>query len=154
MAYLLAAMFLLSFTGIRMLIHHCLSCNNTDVAIFSFATDKCSIHHANEEAVCHIPPSGEANSGCCETAHDAGDDDCGHCCKTEVHYLKNDYQVSQERNEKRIEPVVVAILAPLFLLQDADLLPGKQMIRQFANSDPPKPAGRDFLIFIQQLKIM
>ena len=153
MAYLLATMFLLSFTGIRMLIHHCLSCNTTDVAIFSFAGGECDMHQHHAEAVCHMPVSGEAGSGCCETEHDEEGGACGQCCKTEVHYLKNEYQVSQERNEQRIEPVVVAILTPLYLDLVEDPLPSNQYI-QFTNTDPPKPVGRDFLIFANQLKIM
>jgi len=153
MAYLLATMFLLSFTGIRMLIHHCLSCNTTDVALFSFAADECDIHQHHNEAVCHIPVSGEAGSGCCETEHDEEGDACGQCCKTEVHYLKNDYQVSQERNEQRIEPVVVAVLTSIYVDSDEQPIPGKQH-NHFTNTDPPKPVGRDFLIFANQLKIM
>lgn len=153
MAYLLATMFLLSFTGIRMLIHHCLSCNTTDVAIFTFATDECSIHKHHDEAVCHFPVTGESLSVCCEEEHNPEEDACGNCCKTEVHYLKNDYQVSQDRNEQRIEPVVVAVLTSLYVDYIEKPTSGKQH-NHFTNTDPPKPVGRDFLIFANQLKIM
>ncbi len=156
LVFSLAGIFLMSFTGVRMLIHHCLSCDTTDVALFSFTGGDCdALHHKHtESAACHIPVSGEDATACCAAKHDDDHDDaCGNCCKTEIHYLKNEYQVPQERNEHKIEPVVLAILIPLYLSID-DFEPFNDLaLGQTSNADPPKPVGRDFVIFSHQLKI-
>lgn len=156
LVFCLAGIFLMSFTGVRLLIHHCLSCDTTDVALFSFAGGDCdALHHKHaENTACHIPETGEETGACCvpENANDHNDP-CGNCCKTEIHYIKNEYQVPQERHEHRIEPVVLAILIPLYLSVE-DYLPLNDLFSdKRSNADPPKPVGRDFVIFSHQLKI-
>ncbi len=153
---LLAGIFLMSFTGVRMLMHHCLSCDTTDVALFGFAGSDCdALHHKHaENTACSIPVHGEDVGACCASGHSHNHNEaCGNCCKTEIHYLKNDYQVSQERNEHKIEPVVLAVLIPIQLSLDTFNTTRDLTLGQLSNADPPNPVGRDFVIFSHQLKI-
>lgn len=156
MVFSLAAIFLLSFTGIRMLIHHCLSCETTDVFLFASANQACdAIHHnhhnQNEGAVCHINLDIDDATSCCagEDEHDHAS--CENCCKTEIHYLVNEYEVYQERSEQRIEPVVLAVFVNLFLPVGGDDLPADSFYVN-DNPDPPKLVGRDFVIYAHELK--
>ncbi len=155
LALSLAGMFLLSFTGIRMLIHHCLSCETTDIALFAFAeNDFDHMHHEHASTMsCHVNFEDESEINCCDANAEHHATTCSDCCKTEVHYLKNEYQVSQERNEQRLEPALLAVLLPLINLQDHKLNPAVHLYAQSCNTDPPKPVGREFLIFAHQLKI-
>ncbi len=155
MVFLLASLFLLSFTGIRMLIHHCLGCETTDIALFAFAYDDCdATHHTHAgSATCHFPASDDHRHGCCEAHDEAHEDACGNCCETEVRYLKNDYQVPQEKSEPRLTPVMVAVLTPFLIPSEEDqALPG-MLDGHSSNSGPPRPVGREFVIYTHRLKI-
>ena len=155
MVFSLAAIFLMSFTGIRMLIHHCLSCDTTDVFLFANAGRSCDdIHHNHHEnAVCHIDIHADEPLSCCAGDDEHDHDSCVNCCKTEIHYLVNEYEVYQERSEQRIEPVVLAVFLNLFLSIDDDDITAVSSPFFNDNPDPPKPVGRDFVIYAHQLKI-
>jgi len=156
MVFSLAAIFLLSFTGIRMLIHHCLSCETTDVFLFANSGRSCdNIHHSKHEgSVCHVNIDGNEPISCCAGNKEEHDNNsCENCCKTEIHYLVNEYEVYQERSEQRIEPVVIAVLVNLFVPAIQDELPTGNSFNHYTNTDPPQPVGRDFVIFTHQLKI-
>jgi hypothetical protein len=158
MVFSLAAIFLLSFTGMRMLIHHCLSCETTDILLFAYSANQCaSVHHNhhdhNDNAVCHINLNHDEAIACCEGDGVLDHNSCENCCKTEFHYLKNDYDVYQERSEQRIEPVVVAVLVNFFVPVVDDELSTGHSFNQYTNTDPPQPVGRDFIIYTHQLKV-
>ena len=172
LAFSLASIFLVSFTGIRLLIHHCLSCDTTDIALLGLSADATAAMHQRhtQSATCQIAP-GEADHGtcelpmgeadthegalpatCCDTGHD-GSGHCGDCCQTEVHYLKTEYEVPREKVENRIQPVQLALVITNFF-QDVDE-PESPLTTQRITPDraPPKPVGRDFVIYAQHLKI-
>ncbi len=154
LALTLATIFLMSFTGVRLLIHHCLGCDTTDIALFSLASDD-SMHHKHAEATtCHVAFDDDGHSGCCPADH--GDDHehgCENCCKTEVHYLKNAYEMQTERNEKRIEAPVLAVLFHFVAPYTPEELPSNLSQQHHTDSGPPTPVGRDFVIYAQHLKI-
>ena len=153
LVFTLAAIFLMSFTGVRLLIHHCLGCDTTDIALFSLATDDLHQKHA-EAATCHIDFGDEGHSGCCPVDHsDDHEQSCKNCCKTEIHYLKNDYEMQAERNEKRIEAPVLAVLFHFVSPIITNELSSKLSEQYFTDSGPPKLVGRDFVIYAQHLKI-
>ncbi len=156
LAFTLATIFLMSFTGVRLLIHHCLGCDTTDITLFSLAAEDCnSMHHKHTEATtCHISFDGDGHTGCCP-----GDDNddpansCQNCCKTEVHYLKKDYDMQPERNEKRIEAPVLAVLFHFVAPYIPEELPSNLSQQNHTDTEPPTPVGRDFVIYAQHLKI-
>ena len=153
LAFTLAAIFLMSFTGVRLLIHHCLGCDTTDIALFSLVTE--DLHHRHAEATtCHIDLHDAGHSGCCPIDHSYDHEhSCENCCKTEVHYLKNDYEMQTERNEKRIEAPVLTVLFHFMAPNILEILPSKLSEQYFTDSGPPKLVGRDFVIYAQHLKI-
>ncbi len=155
MVFSLAAIFLLSFTGIRMLIHHCLSCETTDVFLFASVSRSCDdIHHSHhEKTVCHINIDGNEPISCCAGDDEHNHNSCENCCKTEIHYLVNEYEVYQERSEQRIEPVVVAVLVNLFVPSNEDEFSAGHSFNHYADTDPPQLVGREFVIYTHQLKI-
>ncbi len=143
-AILLAFMFLVSFTGIRMLIHHCLSCDTTEYAFALQAEDCCGgIHHHHEAACCEVADDME---GACDMQ------ESNHCCETEIQYLKNEYQVAQERLLPKVLPVEMAALP----LDFSNLQPEPSVLKSTGNitfiPPPPKLTGRDFVLFTHQLK--
>ncbi len=143
-AMLLAFMFLVSFTGIRMLIHHCMSCETTEYAFAINAEDCCGgIHHHHEAACSHEPSDEHGACGLADT-HD--------CCETEIQYLKNDYQIAQERLVPKVVPVEM-VATPLdlsgFWTEPPVLTP---IDINTLDSPPPKFTGRDFILFTNQLK--
>ncbi len=156
LALTLATIFLMSFTGVRLLIHHCLGCDTTDIALFSLVTDDCnSLHHKHTEAAtCHISFDDDGHTGCCP-GYDADNPahSCENCCKTETHYLKNDYEMQSERNEKRIEAPVLAVLLHFVTPYILEEIPSKTSLQHYPETEPPTPVGRDFVIFAQRLKI-
>jgi len=75
LVYLLASMFLVSFTGIRLLIHYCMACETTDVAFLGLNEENADAMHRShaEEGTCHIPLDDEDGATCCGT-HDTHSD--------------------------------------------------------------------------------
>ncbi len=178
LALVLASIFLVSFTGIRLLIHHCLSCDTTDIALMGLGVDATTSMHQRHarEATCHIVPGEDTTASCelpvcgtdfplvaklsleavpgscCDTGHD-GYAYCGDCCQTEVHYLKTEYEVPREKVENRIQPVQLALaITTLFHVVDQPDTP-LALHRITPDRAPPKPVGRDFVIYAQHLKI-
>ncbi len=158
LALLMASMFLLSFTGIRMLIHHCLACETTTKALIGLAPENCQQFHLDHTgaAACHLPSgfSDGLQSDCCPGDEDVHGHACGSCCESEVEYLKNDYQVVQEKQGIRIDPVAVAPLTPMIpvVAVEESVLPGLSLCTA-TNTDPPRFVGREFVIFAHQLVI-
>lgn len=157
MALTLAAMFLLSFTGIRLLIHYCMSCDTTDVSLFGFAgQDTGAMHQRHlESSVCHISFEDDQTEAitCCDHDEAEAHQHCGDCCKSDVHYVKNDYEVPREKMDVRVIPVELVILLPNLLPDTGDNSEPVSKIVAVSDRPPPKPVGRDFVIFSHQLKI-
>lgn len=159
MALLLAGLFLLSFTGIRLMAHHCLGCETTGIVFASSPNACCGTVHQHENdkpessSCCHsggetskdgLPSSGNSPSSC--------DAEQG-CCDFEVIYLKNDFEVTQDR-------VVVRIASPITaaLFMFSDDVAGPALDRLFESypsfeHPPPRLSGRDFLLSTHQLKV-
>lgn len=159
LSLLMAFMFLVSFTGMRMLIHHCFACESTEVLAIGMSTneDLEDIHHTHhEDNGCHLPAenaiSAEAEEKCCHGDQECHDAHCGYDCDSEVEYFRNDYELTQERQEIRIPPPeALYVEADLFpVLAGTDPLPA--VIPKPQKDIPPRLAGRDFIIFSRQLK--
>ncbi len=161
-------MFLVSFTGMRLLIHHCMACDATDVALLGLqAEDPEAMHrdHAKdgtcaipiddaEAATCHIPLDDTEGVSCCYTHGDHSDNGCGDCCQSEVHYLRAEFEVTPDKHEPRIEPVMITLHPGL--TQAAWFVPemSANLIMPVVNErPPPRMTGRDFVIYAHHLKI-
>ncbi|MFW5707852.1 MAG: hypothetical protein ACOCX0_02160 [Bacteroidota bacterium] len=150
LSLLLATTFLLSFAGIRLLLHHCVACETTDVNLFVQNADCCT--HSNgsaSDASCELPAEGTAS--CC--ASQTSEEQCDNCCEDEIVYLKNDYELNKERNQVKVEPVALQLeLSPINLLQQTVETTDEPA---FVNYIPPPPSyvGKAFVLFTRQIKI-
>lgn len=152
---MLAGMILVSFTGMRLLIHHCFACDTTDVVLAAFAPEACDAFHDNHHTHSHCEIHGTGygdNTPCCENAEEGLVADCQDCCDTEHHYARTEYRVVQENLDIRVLPQEME--APF--VKKTDLLNPISSHVEVAIVIPPEPPpghwGRDFVIFSHQLK--
>lgn len=151
---ILATFFLVSFTGIRLLIHHCMACETTDISLISYSEDCCEHHeqhHSKGEhaKTCAIPQ--DDNTTCCAQSGQCGMDE--NCCKDEVIYLAKDYELSHDRQTIRVEAVMVAIHADLNFLSLFNNLEKEFFTPHNYAEPPPRNVGKDFILFTHQIKI-
>ncbi len=156
LALMLAGMFLLSFSGMRFILHHCLSCETTDVLIAGQAVDHCEDTHSRHLQGTHHPHEPMPESACCPI----GDQDaagCSHeaeCCITEDLSMHPPEMVAQERMGYQIQPLALLLAfmpAHGLLFSDDPTAPARV---DATWADPPwKRSGRQFIIFSHQLKI-
>ncbi len=149
---MLAGLFLVSFTGVRLIIHHCMACDVSALYVFADARSCCEnpgTYNA-ECTVCTV--SVDEYSSCC--SEENPENSCENCCDNEVVYVKNDYEVSHERQVPRVEPVLVDAEAfthsffPFhFEIRD------EQYLFPSTVDPPPRKVARDFVIFTHQIKI-
>ena len=93
LALTLALNILLSFAGIRMLVHYCFQCDDVEYALFiDTGHDCCNLEHK------HNHDEG-SESDCCSLpdSHDADHNHCDNCCKTELRYIQNEYKAANEK---------------------------------------------------------
>ena len=156
----LAAFFLVSFTGFRLLVHHCLSCDTTDVFLAQMpqGSDCChGLHDNGSHLHCEVESNGE--SSCCPAPAGMPDAEDGIFllsylgCETDIHYLKHEYRITTEHTQERISPVELSVN----WLQSTDHvndIHGFTLLNSsFVNHPPPVPVGKDFVVFAHQLKI-
>ena len=151
----IALVFLLSFTGVRLLIHHCLSCETTEMSILGISLEDGSGMHRDHAEQCHIPGHGEDSdigTGCCDTQEN--ESSCGDCCESEVQYLNNDTRVPYERAEIKVVPVEFELSFTSLLKTGTDeITPASLTLYQRPDRAPPRLSGRDFVIYSHSLKI-
>ena len=154
LSMLLAGMFLVSFAGMRLLTHHCYTCESTDVIVAGFSQDDRfdDIHHHHHEGNnCQENHSG-GNPTCCDDFEKGHDCHCGEDCESEIHYLRAEYDASADRSpEKIVSPEFVLLSVFVVSVQEVEetsfSLPFISL-----NDPPPKPAGRDLVILSCRLK--
>ncbi len=167
-SYLLASMFLVSFTGMRLLIHHCMACDTTDVALLGLHPEDIDAMHRDHAgkgtcaipvndaaaASCGILPDDAEGATCCDNHDVPGDQGCGDCCQSEVHYLRAEFEVTPDKQEPRLEPVLLTLLPRLlnherFVADEAQTM----TLPVVDERPPPRLTGRDFVIYAHHLKI-
>jgi len=148
LSLLLGGIFVLSLSGLRMFVHYCSGCDVTGV--YLFVPDKSCCDSDVHSATCQIAQ--DAPAACCELPVEG--EGCGDCCHDEVIYLLNDYELTYDRSQSRIEPQSNKI----FALQVYEYFPSFN-VQKFSptlvefTDPPPRYAGRNFVIFSHQIKI-
>jgi hypothetical protein len=155
-ALLLASMFLVSFTGFRLLVHHCMSCDTVDVFFANYTGGQCKDIHLQHHLTKHLQ-GGEATgvSSCCKGDHHHTTS-CAlssGCCETEEIFVRNEEVVSHERLTIKVQPLekYVSLPSELLFIQSGDALSLEFNFYQDIQP-PPKLVGREFVIFSHQLK--
>jgi len=159
-AIILSGLFLVSFTGVKFIAHHCFKCQDTDYSFFAVASDSsdCCSHHAlhqvpQSNTCCTLSDSeGVSNYVIPEIPHCTSPTQ--RCCKKEVVYLKNDYEVLTDRQDKRLIPSIIGLLP---VLTERSLAPESPTeIILFSKNDlqaPLRLSGKDFIIFTHHFKV-
>lgn len=150
LAFLLAAFFLVSFTGFRLLVHHCLGCDTTEIMFAQESVSCCATSHtlnAHKEV--------DAAASCC---HSSEQSQCGlpiesECCDLEVIYLKAELEGTPNKLVQKIEPPVFDVIAEMLGCHD-NLLPTQLSSATVPTVDPPpRRVGKDFVLFAHHIKI-
>lgn len=151
-AVFLSCIFLVSFAGISLILHHCLECEDTDYYFASHVKQIEHHHHNHQECAEHCD-----NDGCGHTSETHDHHSCGIfgsencCCKTEVEYLKSDFESLQASG-------LDIILKPLCLeekIESKDVCCNEcisDKLIDFTHDPPPKLVSREFIIFTSHLK--
>lgn len=152
-AMILATIFLVSLTGIRLLIHHCMACDTKEVSLVA-NFDGCCEHHQENYShqgtiTCSFPLTGE--SSCCVEFGQCGMDE--DCCRDEVIYLVNDYELTHERQSIRIESLMVALNIETSFCSLICFSDNNDFIPQNYAEPPPRIVGKEFVLFTRQIKI-
>jgi hypothetical protein len=148
LVFLLVGFFLVSFTGFRLLVHHCMGCEMTEI-VFAGSPADC----------CHTEQGAETNSCCTENTDPAGSNAvCGldldsECCDLQTIYLKGDFDLVSERSTVKIEvPVLAAFVFVAETAWDQETISLVHGPTTFEDP-PPRLTGRDFVLYSHQLKI-
>lgn len=148
--WILATIFLVSFTGLKLLIHHCMACESSDVYLMVRVDDCCEQQNQNQnhENTCQLPFA-EAES-CCSSNDTQSP--CENCCDDEVVYVKNDYDISPDRQKFKIGPVEYKVVS--ILLNELYGFESSEFNFTHHNNfiPPPKWVGKDFILYSHQLK--
>lgn len=146
----LAGIFLVSFTGLRLLIHECIACESSGVYLFSQINDCCDHNNENQssDSTCKLPVN--ETSSCC-SVNDT-ESQCENCCKNEPVYVKNEYDVSPSRQHIKIHPVEFEVAS--IALHDLYGFNSREYKFLYRNIfiPPPKLVGKDFILYSHQLK--
>ncbi len=150
----MASLFLVSFTGIKMLVHHCMSCETTAYSLISHTDGHCpqpELAELTDESACCISEVVNENSYC-SSIENVCNGCTDNCCDNEVLYFVNDYEVSFERNEFNLSPWVQALL-PSLLNDYYSLTAPVPTFYTIDSQPPPKWVGKEFILFSHQLRV-
>lgn len=151
LSLLLAATFLVSFTGVRLLVHQCMGCETSEIVFAGEAVSCC----ASSQADLHLLQQAEGNSSCCAIP---GSKSCSipgesACCDIEVVYLKGDFQIAKRMITDHTEFLSLDDLtSPSTNVFDMGIV--KTSLVGFSYIDPPpRMVGKAFVFFAHHIKI-
>ncbi len=147
----LSGLFLLSFTGISLMLHHCMPCEATEYYLAAYSGH---IDHQHDDHLCcddkekynfHKNNSSDSYHSCGIFGNNSN------CCKTEVKYLKNDYEINHINiTYKLIQPVCLSDKSFINDKLYTQIFDG-QILKDY--KDPPiKIVAKAFIIFTNRLK--
>lgn len=142
-----AAFFLLAYTGMNITRHTCVSCHKTVYYLVSH-TDCCNGHyktHTTHTTCCN-------DSECANNSHDAAEENCGNkgCCKSEKIYVKasNTFTYS---NFSYIAKALSATVTALPELLTVPATPNALDILCTTYRPPPPPSAKQLVILFHRL---
>ncbi len=152
MALLLASFFLVSFTGVRLLVHHCMGCGTSELVIAAEPVSCCASGNHDEQDT--AGQTGELASCCALPGSGQCGLDAGHeCCEFEVLYLKGDFQLTSHKSVAKIEAPVLDMLPVIAAERPESVLLHRIIFQEPSTDPPPRLTGRSFVIYSHQIKI-
>lgn len=147
---LLATLFLLSFTGIKLVVHHCFHCEVTEINVFSATHHDCCENEGHHQGHKDL-----ADNSCCTglQSTSADEDSCDNCCSSKEQFVKQDYQVSHYKYAVKIfTPESNALLS--VNSECCTTCAIEETLFEHCEHPPYNfQRGKDFVIFTHQLKI-
>jgi hypothetical protein len=141
---ILAISFLVSFTGIRLHMHNCNSCEKTEYYLFSENPHSCceSVKVAKEL-------ESQKNSCCNNEVHVSS---CDNCCSTEAEYIKAEYHAA---SAQPLTKIWLPISPAPSIIETAccSACVEEKTASEFYDKPPYILQGKDFIIYSHQLKI-
>lgn len=152
MALLLASFFLVSFTGVRLFVHHCMGCGTSELVFAAEPMTCCAtVSHDDHDAAAQ---TGEGATCCALPGSGQCGLDAGHeCCEFEVVYLKGDFQLASHKVVARIEAPVFDTLPVLAAEIHVAVVTHQTIPNDPSTGPPPRFTGRSFVIYSHQIKI-
>lgn len=145
---LLASVFLLSFTGLRLLSHYCTGCQTEDVSLFTEMQSCCSNHQHEESMQCDLEMAVDT---CCTEDQPVP---CSNCCSEQVIYVKHKYEVVTYSEQLRLLPVMITIPVFVYHHLSAQKVTGDELSFGLFSAQPPsRIVGKEFLVYSHQLKL-
>ncbi|MBS4014685.1 MAG: hypothetical protein KGZ97_13180 [Bacteroidetes bacterium] len=148
LSVILALNLLLSFAGVRLLVHNCHHCNSTEYFVFFEPDHDCCGH--NHEINIHK----HSKSDCCSTSGDTNNiqQSCDNCCSTDTEYVKADYNASVEKTTTKIWVASIPLVSVLTSVCCTHCV--KEIsAKDYYDKPPYTPTGKDFIIFSHNIKI-
>ena len=149
LALALAFNLLLSFAGIRMLVHYCFQCDNTEYALFTdIGHDCCDLEHN------HNHDKNSVND-CCSVldSPDTTHEHCDSCCETEFKYIQHDYKAANEKPVVKINIPVTFVPETIETACCASCVEESRPAKCITDPPPRFYSGRDFVLFSHQIKV-
>lgn len=151
LALFLVFNFIVSYTGVRLLVHYCFHC---DVAEYNMFVEPghncCDIEHKHHN-------NDDIEATCCSAVGDYDlnlqhEENCENCCSTQAKYFKNDYQTFKDNAGVRILLPVFAVL-PVLKTVCCATCTEEELFSDYIDKPPRILTGKEFVIFTHQLKI-
>jgi hypothetical protein len=154
---LLTGIFLVSFTGLRLLVHHCAGCGTSELVIIGDASDCCM--NPSEDAFDFLiagadldTETSEPMACCAATAQSCGLTGQESCCDFESMYLKADLKLMVEKPLPRLDMPVSELAAIFTAMMCFSAVASSPLAADYFIDPPPRLAGRDFVLYAHQLK--
>lgn len=147
----LGSVFLLSFTGLRLLLHSCMGCSTSEMHMFAVDDNCCNTREQNLAAdySCCLAIA-ETISCCSDPLTEA---DSSNCCEDKVVYLINDYELLNKKSEIHIGPQVAAHHVWHTELMNCASAQAQASLPVNYYLPPPTYVGREFILYSHQIKI-
>jgi hypothetical protein len=154
LSIVLLASFLVSFTGVRLLVHECDTCGTVDFSLLGNKADgACCNSGTSNDGSCALPNTDTPDSGSCCSDKEPANTHSTSCCTNETVYIIADLDFIKDNSKPKIDAQLVATCIFLLSLQDFIIPDQPNHSSFYQDFSPPLRSGRDFVIFSHQLKI-
>ncbi len=155
-SFVMVVLFTVSFTGIRLFVHECASCNTVAVGLLKPLHDCCEKPSGTNHSQCAEVKHAEISEpiSCCNADSEPQTCHKGNCCSDEIRYIVNETDFTKERPISNPEPLVLPVLLACFTDISLSELSASQISYPLHSNDPPpRLTGKEWIIYSHQLKI-
>lgn len=148
---LLTVLFLVSFAGMRLLVHHCSGCETSEILFASEPVSCCSVGEINGDADGHsmgeLPCCADSGSKACGIHGDRA------CCDFDIIYLIEDYQGLQHKPTVKLDISINYTLSDISTEILTQSISSHSAVEIPFIDPPPRMVGKAFILYAHQIKI-